>query len=162
MVAGAEQDEVVEVCGATVDPVLAVVGVEPAGAVAAGGPAVPVPVLEEPEHVGGDGAGAAAEPDRHPPGVFDDDLADRVTRDASRGLVRDRDAFVTRVQVRAGCIGIFEVCGFGGVDQHRRSVGFGVGGEVLSERVDQDIGAPDRERVPGAVLVRTGLFRARG
>ena len=47
MVPGAEQDEVVEIGRPTVGPVLAVVRVQPAGAVAAGSPAVPVAVIEQ-------------------------------------------------------------------------------------------------------------------
>ena len=161
VVSAAEQDEVVEVGQTVVDPVLAVMALQPAGAVASGCSAVPVAVLEESEQVGRHRLGASTEPEWDALGVFDEDLADRVTGEPAGGVVRDRDALVAGVEVRTGRGRPFDVRGFGSVNEHARPVWpVVVIGQLLIQRVDESIGAAGRERVPGAVGAGAGLVGA--
>ena len=153
MVAAAEQDQVVEVGLAAVGPVHDVVGVQPTRSRAAGSPAVPVPVLQEPEDVQGNGAGAAPQLDGHASGVLDDGLTDRVTGQPSRGDVRDRDTRVAGVEVCARVVRGVVQRGFGGVHDQGRALRFRVRRGVLAQRLDENIRTADGERLPLAVLV---------
>jgi hypothetical protein len=161
VVAAAEQDQVVEVGQSVVDPVLAVMTLQSAGLVASGCSAVPVTVLEESVEVGRDGLGASTEPERDALSVFDEDLADRVTGEPTRGVIRYRDALIARIEIRAGRGRSFDVSDFGRVEQHSRAVrSVVIIGELLIQRAHEGIGTTGGERVPAAVGAVAGLVGA--